>query len=577
MEASELVKYFRGDKRHPFYVKSVEQATNIGVHAKGMYPSKLIDERRPSESEFIRAYRKQIWEPITQEPITQVESELMKIRKADDWSINYKSAKVSPSIKQGESLEDYCEKKFPKGFTSVTNWTFSVLLDCYLTDAAGLFLVIPLERVEKTEYRRPFPSWFPSVSVLEYTDEIAILSNSREELNATEKSVPNIFYVADKMQVVKYVEAKEGNYEISDTIVHNLGYVPLISARGIFRDSKEGYILWGSRIACMVPRLNEAAREYSDLQAEVVQHIHSEKWVIATQNCMSCKGTGKVRQGNPIEILDCPQCSGSGSIATSPYSTLLVQPPKPGQNAVIPPTAYITKPVEIVKIQDERIDKHIYKALCSLNMQYLDKIPLVESGYSKMVDKESLNNFVHSVAEDIVAFMDRLYRMINDYRYKDIVEDEKDRAEMLPSINVPSKLDIISASYLVDEVKKLKDGGINPIIINATEVELANKKFNDNNDIRNMLQCVYELDPLTGISQEDKMSMLQNKGITHEDYVISCNIQYLIKQALLTDNNFFKIPTLKKQEKIKELAASILENTQPVKINIEQPRDPAIA
>ena len=576
-----LKKYFKGEKKHYFYEDTVKMAKSIAVHAQGEYPEGLIEERRPSESEFIKEYRKKIWIAVTQQTISQVKAELMKIRKADDWSVRYDATKVPASIVAGETPYDYFEVKFPK-FKSLTNWTFSVLLNIYLVDPNAVMLVIPLTRTAENVYRRPFPMIFTSENVIEFMDNELCVLRSKENSNykiegSDEVQKGSVFFVVDKMGFAKYRQTDDlGNYERESEYKHNLGYLPAFKLKAAFKKQKEGDYLWESRIAGMIPRLDEAVREYSDLQAEVVQHIHSEKWVIETQNCTMCKGSGKtIRQGAGVapgtDI--CKQCKGSGTVSTSPYSNMVVKPGKIGvQNFPIPPAGYIQKDVEIVKIQDERIDKHVYKALCAINMQYLDKAPLNESGKAKEVDKDSLNNFVHSVAEDLVGIMDNFYAIGTDYRYMDIVTDEVKRKEMLPMVSVPSKLDILSAGYLVDEVGKLKTNNINPLIVNATEIELANKKFSNDPHVRDMLVCIYELDPLGGYSQDDKMSMLQNKGVTREDYVISCNIQQLVKQAWMDDKKFFSLDYTAKIKKLKSLVAPIIKATE-VEIDTTNPAE----
>jgi hypothetical protein len=579
MEMSELLSYFKGEKQHYYYKKAVEQAKDLGIHINGEYPGELIEERRPSESVFIKDYRKKIWVPITEETMSQVLTELQKIRKADDWSVRYDVTKFSRMVVEDEQPNEYFEENFPQ-FKSVTNWAFAVLLQLYAQDANAVMLVLPLEKTEVTTYRRPFPFLFESDQVYEFrAGEFTVLKSKEKYIYTSESGVKgegDIFYVVDKEEFVKYVQINaKGDFEVEEQYPHNLGYLPAYQLGGAVKKQKGRSFLWKSRLSAMLPRLKEAVREYSDIQAEVVQHVHSEKWVIETQNCTLCKGSGKTRQGNPVEIVDCPQCKGSGTVSTSPYSNMVVNPGKIGeQNVPIPPAGYIQKQVEIVKIQDERIDKHVYRALCAINMQYLDKTPLSESGIAKEVDKDALNNFVNAVAEDIVAIMDKFYECAIDMRYMDIVPDAKKREEMCPKIAVPTKLDVLSAGYLVDEVDRLKKANVNPIIVTATEIELANKKFNNDPTVRDMLVCVYEMDPLGGFSQDDKMTMLQNKGITHEDFVISCNIQRLVKQAYKQDANFFKLDFDSKLKKLQELAKPIIEATEP-KVDTTNP-EPAV-
>ena len=71
---------------------------------------------------------------------------------------------------------------------------------------------------------------------------------------------------------------------------HGLGYMPVVMLRGEIADPVNMVAV--SRLHGMVPYLNEAVREYSDMQLEVVQHIHSTLWTLQAAECKTCKGTG---------------------------------------------------------------------------------------------------------------------------------------------------------------------------------------------------------------------------------------------------------------------------------------------
>lgn len=575
-----LKKYFNGQLKYMFYDEAVKEATALSIHANKLYPKELIEERRPSEGDSIHDYRKKIYKSPTKGPVQKVIGELMKIRKSDDWSVLFK-VETLPGIKKGEEPAVYWEKKFPK-FRSLTNWAFTVLLRSMLLESNSVIMVIPLEtKVSKGTYRKPFPFWFPTECVIEIKEEELCILKSRDK--STYKQGNNtytdgdIFYVIDEERVVKWEQTSTTReFTATDTFTHGLGYMPAFKVGGMFLKSQEGYYLFESLISAMIDPLDEAAREYSDLQAEVVQHIHSQKWVLDTQSCQKCNGTGRVKQGQPVEIVACDQCKGSGNVATSPYLNIVIKRAKVGeQQWTGDPAGYIKKPVEIVEIQDKRIDKHIYKALASVNMEFLADVPLKESGIAKEVDRDALNTFVNSVAENLVLNMDRVIKIGNDYRYMDQITDEEVRSTLMPDINVPTKYDILSSSYLVEEVKKLRDGKVNPLIINASEVELANKKFANNPDVRDRLIAVFELDPIPGLSDDDKLMRLQNKGVTIEDYVISCNIQTLVQTAFF-ENKDFSAKKLDEKRKIIETLAKdkIAQAKVKIEINTDDPTDP---
>lgn len=538
----DLKEYFFGNKKHPAYKETVEMYDSLRVHSDGEYPIKLIDERRPSESDVIKAYRKKIYVPITKEIFNSVFQSLGKIRRSTDWKIDYKEAPAR--IPENETPYRYFEQNFPT-YTSTTYWAFAVGLKQYLIDPNAVVLVMPKNAtIQPNEYLKPTPIIFNSPQVYEYIeDEIAILKTyekvkfkegKRKEVEA------DIFLVIDKEKIQKWQKG-ERSFTMIDEYVHNLGILPCYKLKGITKDNFDSYHIYESRINSIVPRLDEAVREYSDLQAEVVQHVHSEKWTMATQNCTTCTNdlgisTGYIMKAGKRTI--CHDCNGTGTVATSPYKNIVVRPAKQdlGETPTpIPPAGYIQKQVEIVGIQDKRIEKHLYSALASINMQFLAKVPMSESGIAKEVDRDELNNTVYSIAEDLVSILDNLHRICVEYRYKVIVPNDEERKQLIPSVAVPEKYDLLSSNYLIDEITAARSGKISPLIIAALEADFATKKFYANPELKTELELVMSLDPLIGLNEDEKMTRLANKGITYIDYVISSNIVKFIRRALLDE------------------------------------------
>src|SRR5690606_24926172 len=116
----------------------------------------------------------------------------------------------------------------------------------------------------------------------------------------------------------------------------------------------------------------------------------------------------------------------------------------------------------------------------ALNMQFLDETPLNESGKAKEVDRDELNNFVYSVAEDLVRIADRVNQNSVEYRYKTVLPIKSKREKLVPEIPVPEKFDLLSSNYLVTEIKEIRDAKVNPIMASELEIELAAKTFYNN-------------------------------------------------------------------------------------------------
>ena len=94
MELLDLEKYLIGTKRHPAYKKTVEIYEELKVHADGEYPKDAIEERRPSETEKIKRYRKKIFVPLAKETMSQVFNCISKIRRSSDWVIKFEPSPI---------------------------------------------------------------------------------------------------------------------------------------------------------------------------------------------------------------------------------------------------------------------------------------------------------------------------------------------------------------------------------------------------------------------------------------------------------------------------------------------------
>jgi hypothetical protein len=561
----ELARYFNGQEKHKAYQETVDMAYSMRIHAEGLYPKSMIEERRPSESASVKAYREKIFQPITKPIVSKVFTELNKIRRSAEWGIKYNASKVPPRIAEEETLEVYCEKKFPF-FGSVTNWVFKVLLPQYLKDANAVVAVMPLSpELPQNEYVQPFGFTFGSENIYGYEqDNFAVIKSTDKVVYTNAQGTKwygEVFFVFTTQLVQRWEQTNgEKRWMLKWEYPHGIGQLPVFRVDGLIKKILDQTFVFETRLHAMLPRLNEALREYTDLQAEVVQHIFNEKWEMISDDCPRCKGKAKVRvPGFTQEETDCQMCEGTGHRQKGPYSKYQVKMPMAGETLPpMPPAGVIEKNVEIVRIQDDRIEKHIFHALSAINMEYLHDTPLNQSGTAKEVDKDALNNFVSAVAEDIVATMDRLYFFICEYRYLMVLPNPEQRRDLLPFIAVPEKFDLLSASYLEERIAKQKENGGNPIIITAMEEDYANKKFAGDDLLQQRVMLSLRLDPLAGLSEDDKMTRLSNKGITEETYVISCNIRDFIDQAIEETGDAFFTMSRTEQKKLMSNYASAL-------------------
>jgi len=526
------------------------------VHADGVFPETLINERRPNESLEVLDYRKKIFVAKTKPYFSKIENTLQKIRRSSDWSIKY-PPEAFDKIVEGEKMNDYAEDNYPV-FQSLTNWAFSLLLRNYLIDANALVLVAPMEiPQEENTYTKPVATIFNSCDVIDFAEgDFAVLVNRVGAVYGDNK-LGKSFYVITTVAITRYDQFNgRGEYREGYYFEHGLGILPLFKLGGIVIDVYGTHSLYESRISGILPEFNEALREYSDLQAAKVLHLYPERWEYTQNECVNCKGTGKRMDGigdNACQVT-CSTCAGAGYVATGPYSKMLIRPASADQLQLpTPPAGFVEKDVEIIKVQEQSVNDHIYHALASINFEFIASAPLNQSGTAKEVDKDELNSMVHSIAEDLVKIIDKVYFLIALYRYS--VQYTPDEIyDMLPMIAVPEKYDILSTSYYDEQMTSAIKNKLNPAILNAMEVAYATKAFNNDLDIAHYVGLVLKLDPLAGISEDDKMSRLSNNGITQLDYVVSSNINKFVAELVDKNQGFLDMDITKQKEAVYKLA-----------------------
>ena len=591
---NDLIEYFKGRRRSPIYEECKKMYDELKTHADGLYPLRLIEERRPHESEAIHAFRKKIYQSKTKETVSSVITSLGKIRRSSDWSIEYDSETQNSSIKEGETLFDYCEKDFPY-YNSLTSWVFSVLLKEYLIDPNGIIVVCPLSRPQTDqEYLKPYPIIFNSSQILDYIENQYAVLKSLNKYDYTDKKSEaqqgDMWYVVKSDVIQTWAEVDtDKTIKLVDEYYHNLGYLPIIRIKGVFLKTHEEYSVWESRISSMVPSLNEAVREYSDLQGAKVGAMYPEKWEWASQPCMNCKDVNGIATGKILEqygkqqkqrYITCPSCQGTGSQGVSgPYKKFIVRGSKENMGespAPIPPFGYVAKGdvVAIIDAMEKSVNKHKFDALASINMQFLTQVPLAISGEAKQVDRDELNNFVYGIAEDIIGLMDAIYWLIADYRYRYIVPDLKKRRELCPEIPVPQKFDLLSSQYLITELgSATQSGGLSDITLKAFEIDFCSKKFSEQPEVKEELELNFKLDPLAAKTEDEKLAIKQGGGCREIDYIISCNIGFYVKRALAENEDFCDMD-LMGQLAILEGYASDVISTNSIKQNIMKKQQP---
>jgi len=587
VDRSFVDQYFNGRKRHHMYADSIDEHYHVSFHFDGFfrkafddsqrlvdhnpYFERLIDNMRPNESERFKNWRRENYIPENKTPCFKVLNILKKGIRSEDWKIDWSQAFNPPQVKESESLENYTEYNYPY-WNSVENWMYSYGIKKLLTDPNGIIAVMPISYdVQPSEYYKPYTYIIDSKRVIDFEAEEYLVyeserkctyySNGRTYTNGRVITIMTPHEIWDIEQSGSM--GSTTNFNMVLKMVHNIGFLPAWQLGGFVKKHTEDYVLYESFISSMLPGLDKAAREMSDLDAEVIQNIFSTMWRVDGQDCQTCSGIGKVptAQGSVV----CPTCNGDGNFARSPEKEIVIKQTGLAPTSVpIPPAGYLTKPTDIVRVQDERIQNHILNALSSIGMDYIVG-SLNQSGISKQYDREEANNFVYAVYYHIVEnILNDVYFFINEYRNSNLVISYDVRQTMLPKINIPQRFDIFSEGVVMQQIKSAKEANVDSLITDEMEIDLVTKYFYNNSTLRDKIVTIKQCNPLPNVTEQEKADMLLTKSVSKEDVVLSNYIVAFVERAIEEVDNFLNLKRSEKLAILYKYAQEKIEQISPV-------------
>lgn len=537
MEESIKVEQFTANDvaeltKKPKHKKSdeVQEYENFLIYSDNEYPRELIDKQRPNEQPVVKQYRKETYEPVFAEVFMRVMNALNRIQRADGFMLKYPDQSQFTKIPEGEKLNDYLTKHFTAS-KSLMNWAFQVGLKQYIIDANGVCIVWSEETKSETEYYKPKPYIINVDRIVYYYEGNSILYRDEDEKRT--------WYSLDNLRWAKWTQDHKANITLVEERFHNLGIFPGFTLGGIVEEEEELGREYESRLKAMLPWLNVATVEFSDLRAEITMHIHSKEWAYQDEQCATCSGVGYILRENEKVPCTNSRCKG-GYVGHSPYEIIKVRPAitNMGESpAPIPPGGYIQKQTEIARLQAERIDSHRYRALAAINMQFLEQVPTNQSGIAKSYDRDETNNTFYGIATDLAQIMEKISYLVAKWRYGMIYTDEQ-LHEMCPICLVPNTFDIVGSQFLLEEVKQSKDSKLNDSVVSQIELEYIKKRFPNDVRLQNILINSYNLDPMSGLSEDEKALLMSNRGATKQDYIISTYISDFITKAYEEYDNF---------------------------------------
>jgi len=505
------------------------------------------------------AYRRQRYFPVTKEPMYKVINSLKKIIRCRDWKIDYSRSEVPDFMPEEIGLEDYCEKYFPYD-DSIENWSYNRGMNWMLTDPNAVIVVMPLDwDIEDNDYYRPMPHIIPSKDVYEFKDDelcvfLSPYVNKFQDGNGKWKDGK----IVGIMTKDCYYEAVQTGTKECTMIEHPhmLNDLPCFIMGGENKSPDLTAPFYESFLQPMLPSLDQTAALNSDLEVSVISFLYPERWTVETQQCQSCAGTGYVP--GPGGQVVCPNgCSptGRGSAPRSPLRDTVINFKRGLDSEManlfsIPPAGYIEKDTSIIELMMKKVADGLYSSLAAVNMEFLAKTPLVESGKAKEVDRDELNNFVYQVAQRLVEkVIEPIYFFVNEWRYMTVVPNEIDRRRMLPHVDVPENYDFLTSQGLEDELIKMSASQVSDDIKEFAEMDFVHKKYQEAPELRDKLIAAQMHNPLRGYAAADLLSLVDANIISKFDAVLATYLKSFITQLMEDpDSDFLSISYQDQQE-----------------------------
>ena len=569
-QATSYLSYIIDGNKHSYYDYTVEHAAEMSVHIKGSQPGALLNDYRPNEPAEIHDYRLRIWQPITKSSSKRAISVIQRINNSRYYSIDFPPQPDSIT----DTLETYLTKEYPR-FDSLIHWLFEVALKDMLNDPNGVVAVLPIDLdVPDNEYYQPYTFCYRSDQVIDKGENyytILLDEKSPVKVGQVEKMEGNIYYVFSETQLIEFrqvgVKADE-KYEQTNLLSYNLSDPPVFELGGEYVSGTYPMI-YESFMSGILPFWNDAVREYSDKQANFVQHVYLERVEMQVscdnRGCMpqdELQGMYGIKSGDGCKV--CERCSGTGYISgRSPYGITVVKDKdwKEGQESMeFPGVTYIDKPTEIVTLLTDDIKELIKKGFEAINMDILNEVGENQSGVAKTIDRSDLDAFLLSISNRLFNIYSMAAYYIGYFRYSNVLQDWQD---YLPDVNKPTNFDVLTSGMLADILQAAKQAKLNPHLIDELEKDYVNKQFGSNEKLRRKHTLYIELDPLSNVSEEDKYTRLINGGITRTDYIVSSNIKQFVNRAL-QEQDFLELERSEQLAILRGYAQEQVQTIQPI-------------
>jgi hypothetical protein len=576
---NELIRDVKGF-RDPFFEEAINTDVSIANTFGSTYPE-FMSIQRPNETESQKKYRKDYFE-ATGNPVSgflgQIEKQLDKVFTSEEFKIVYNE----DSTLGNENLREYLEESYYNGSKFIITFKDS-LKKAILTQPNSVLSVIPNE--QSGDYPNSYFLVASADKVLYYkANEFCILESElkSEKFDAAGNSLGytgEVYYLFDSENycIVKNIGVDSNGKpnwttnKSSEDAFRKHGFTNLPCKKigtKIVKSTEDGHELRDSELADSLGFLRKAIMNSMDEVIEHNFHVASQEWALATTECGTCHGTGKVKgEGKAVA---CGTCNGAKLVAsfTGDGMNKMIIPASSselgGRSDRMPTImgGFIERSETGAKIFSQAFERNMQLALRPFGLEHLLEVPYNQSGSSKSYDMQEGYAFISSMSDHIGMLLKMTINSIAHSRYKALGVDKI--SNELPEVVLPKSFNLSNSYTLLEKIKEASTYHLPELVVARYTRLLIETESGKNSEEALEYSVRSYLDPLPTANYNEKL--LSRAILGDLRHILSLNIQNIMKRAIIEKKSFLKMDYKEQLEIVNTYAQEILD---VAKVNLD--------
>ena len=555
--ALRLCQMIKRGEKHPYYDRVTELAELYTKLITGENMDSLMQQFTPRETPEMFEQRKRITQHITKTVANNVMDVFFKIPRSNSVqrNISYSDNDIKKLKELNKKLSEFW------GDMSLDDYMNTRWFELLFTDP-NAFVVVEWDNFDNsTERALPYPYEVSSHNAILYEYEnndlqFLVAQNSEmrwawnDSLKKDEQKEQLSYTIYGKNQSVKFVQilsdkiitdvinnnrsilndernygfipVMEGDvltggyfiesvherkgYVITVPTPHKLGYVPA-QRIGTRRDITTNGNTFLSPIDKAVPIFMKLVKSNSEFDLTMALHCFPQK----IQYAPRCKARD-CRDGMLTDGSQCTACKGTGfETITSAQETITISLPKDREDMVdlTNMILYISPPVDLVRFQDDYIEKLTYIVKESIfNTELFSKQEVSETATGKNISLQNIYDSLYPIAQ---SYSKQWYFLVTTVA--DVTQLNKN---LIAFYNFSKDFKLKSLSDLYVDLKMVGDARASEFVKDSIESDIAGIIYSE--DERSLLK--YNIKraffPFTGKSDEEIRILITSPGIVSQ-------------------------------------------------------------